>query len=208
VLERFDGTYIKGEEGNYIVFEDLKTASFDLEAQPLDRGNATFRAVINAIEIAARTAVPPGDFNNNGALDAGDLDALATGMMMNDPKFDLDGDRDADLDDRLKWVNELKKTWMGDSDLNGEFNSSDFVKVFVAGKYETGNPATWEEGDWNGDKVFNSTDFVNAFIGGGYEKGRRAATSAVPEPTSLALTICLGGFLAGMVRRRKVKSVV
>jgi hypothetical protein len=64
--------------------------------------------------------LPVGDFNANGSLDAADLDLLASGMIASDAKFDLDGDADADLADRLKWVNELKRTWMGDADLNGE----------------------------------------------------------------------------------------
>ena len=29
-------------------------------------------------------------------------------------------------------------TWFGDADLNGEFNSSDFVQAFQVGKYEMG----------------------------------------------------------------------
>ena len=33
----------------------------------------------------------------------------------------------------------------------------------MAGKYETGIPASFEEGDWDGDGFFNSADFVTAF---------------------------------------------
>ena len=62
---------------------------------------------------------------------------------------------------------------MGDSNLDGEFNSSDFVFVFTAGKYETGEAATWGEGDWDGNQLFESTDFVAAFSAGGYEVGPR-----------------------------------
>jgi hypothetical protein len=144
-----------------------------------------------------------GDYNSNGALDAGDLDLQATGMMTNDPTFDLDGDNDADIDDRLRWVNELKRTYMGDADLNGEFYSSDFVAVFTAGKYETGNAATWSEGDWNGDKLFNSSDFVTAFQGGGYEKGPRQAVAGVPEPSSILLILFGAAGLAPAARRRR-----
>lgn len=38
--------------------------------------------------------------------------------------------------------------------------------MFQAGKYETGEAATWEEGDWNGDRVFDPADFVRAFQSG------------------------------------------
>ena len=34
------------------------------------------------------------------------------------------------------WLHDLKKTWVGDADLNGLFNSADFVLAFQAGKYE------------------------------------------------------------------------
>jgi hypothetical protein len=136
----------------------------------------------------------------DGSLDAADLDLLASGMIAGDAKFDLDSDTDADLADRLKWVNELKRTWMGDADLKGEFNSGDLG--FTAGKYESGTVATWSEGDWNGDKLFGSGDLVTAFQGGGYEAGPRAGVAAVPEPASWLMLI--GGWLSlGILRRRK-----
>ena len=90
---------------------------------------------------------------------------------------------------------------MGDSDLNGLFNSADFVLAFQAGKYEVVRAnATWVQGDWDGDKFFTSADFVAAFADGGYEAGPRpAAISAVPEPHALTL-LCIGvGML--LVRR-------
>ena len=91
---------------------------------------------------------------------------------------------------------------MGDSNLDGEFNSSDFVTVFSAGEYEdelAGN-STWATGDWNGDKDFNSSDFVAAFSDGGYEKGPRAV-AAVPEPSGMIMFLaCLAAL--PVLRRR------
>lgn len=135
-----------------------------------------------------------GDFDGNGMLDAADLDEMALAIGTANTKYDLDGDGDVDIDDRAVWVNTIKETWFGDANLDGEFNSSDFVAAFVASKYETGEHASWSEGDWNGDQVFNTSDFVTAFQSDGYEKGpRMAALNAVPEPTSIAM------FLIGMV---------
>jgi hypothetical protein len=59
----------------------------------------------------------------------------------------------------------------GDANLDGRFDSNDFVHVFQAGKYEDSIPnnATWEEGDWNGDGDFDSDDMIFAFIFGMYE---------------------------------------
>ena len=68
------------------------------------------------------------------------------------------------------WVKDHAKTWVGDADLDGEFNSGDFVVVFTAGKYEDGIPnnATFEEGDWDGDGDFTTADFVYALAAGTY----------------------------------------
>ena len=59
----------------------------------------------------------------------------------------------------------------GDSNRDGEFDSSDFVHVFVAGKYETEDEAGWSEGDWNGDRLFDSLDFIIAFQEGDVRAG-------------------------------------
>ena len=86
-------------------------------------------------------------------------------------------------------MHELAKTWFGDADLNGEFNSTDFVQVFQRGKYETDSIAGWADGDWNGDGVFDSGDFVIAFQDGGYEQGPRTDAVTVPKPGSVVLMI-------------------
>jgi MYXO-CTERM domain-containing protein len=146
-----------------------------------------------------------GDYNGNQELDAGDLDLQTTAIINNGPAetYDLTDDGQVDYEDRVEWVNVLKKTWIGDADLNGKFESADLVDVFVVGKYETGQTATWVEGNFNGtDELFTSDDLVVAFIQGGYEAGERPAVSAVPEPASLLLPLLGLLGLTGMVRRR------
>jgi hypothetical protein len=137
------------------------------------------------------SGVLTGDFDSNGALDVADIDALAAAIRNNstDAKFDVNGDGSVNAADHTTWVKGLKHTWIGDADLDGLFNSSDFVAVFQAGKFETAQPASWGEGDWNGDNQFGSSDFVAAFQDGGYEKGPLPATASVPEPA----TACLFG---------------
>ena len=154
------------------------------------------------------SATPSGDFNLNGELDAEDMDLLSKQVASPNPdlSFDLNGDNAVDTDDRSTWVKDLKKTWFGDADLNGEFNSGDFVAVFSAGKYEDGieGNATWAEGDWDGNMDFDSGDFVAAFSDGGYERGPLPQQAvAVPEPTSVfAPLLGVGVVLA----RRRMKS--
>ena len=98
-------------------------------------------------------------------------------------------------------VETINIDWIGDANLDGEFNSSDLVTVFGAGRYETGEVAAWSQGDWNDDRLFNSGDLVAAFRDGGYEMGTRPSVAAVPEPSSLLMM--LSGMLGiGRIRTR------
>ena len=137
----------------------------------------------------------PGDFNKNGILDASDVDLLAAEIRLpsGDMDYDLNGDGELTAEDHVSWVHELALTWFGDANLNGEFNSSDLVAVFAAGKYERDVVASWSEGDWNGDGRFGTGDLVAAFEDGGYEQGPRMAVNAVPEPASIL--ILMGGLI-------------
>ena len=146
-----------------------------------------------------------GDFNGNGVLDIEDIDSLTSASAggTNMPaSFDLTGDGVVDGVDVTVWIKDLAVSWIGDSNLDGEFSSTDFVQIFTAGKFELDVDAVWSEGDWNGDGRFNSSDFVAAFTDGGFELGPRTRVSAVPEPSAL-VSIFLGSVLAaGLYRRR------
>jgi hypothetical protein len=145
-----------------------------------------------------------GDLNGDGVRDVADLDLQATWLVNGAPDIgaaDLNGDGNFDFEDRRQLVDVIFHTFLGDANLDGEFNSSDFVTVFTAQEYEdefTAN-STWSEGDWNGDLEFNSADFVVAFQGQGYEKGPRPA-AAVPEPGSFML-LAIGGLILARCRR-------
>ena len=144
-----------------------------------------------------------GDFNGNGILDIDDINALAAASASgaNDAGFDLDGDGMVNVADVTLWAKDLANTWIGDANVDGEFNSGDFVQVFTAGKFETGAEASWADGDWNGDGRFDSGDFVAAFTDGGFEQGPRVAAQ-VPEPSSIALILLGTLHVLGFARKR------
>jgi hypothetical protein len=132
-----------------------------------------------------------GDFDASGALDVADIDELTAAVLAGstDTKYDVNNDSVVSNADRDTWINDLRKTWPGDSNLDLQFNSSDFVQVFQRGQYEdtVAKNSKWGDGDWNGDGEFDSADFVSAFQAGGYEKGPRPAVGAVPEPAAWLL---------------------
>ena len=140
---------------------------------------------------------PLGDFNQNGVLDVPDIDDLTmkSAGLTNPPAYDLNADGLVDRDDVTVWIRDLFNSWVGDANLDGEFNSSDLVVVLSAGAYEADVDAEWSTGDFNGDGRTNSSDLVVALADGGYESGPRAA-QAVPEPSTwagglTAMVICL-----------------
>ncbi len=133
------------------------------------------------------TTILPGDFDGNGWLDEADITLLTSATQAGtDPSYDLNGDGMLDFEDRRVWVEELKYTWFGDTNLNGHFGTGDITAVFQIGEYEDALPgnSTWSEGDWSGDFDFDSSDFVIAFQGGGYGQGPRRNVLAVPEPAT------------------------
>ena len=164
-------------------------------------------AFADLVFTGAYTPGTAGDYNANGQLDANDLDLQAEAIQSQDLAFDENDDGVVDVSDRQVWLNDYKNTWMGDADLNGVFDSSDFVSVFTAGKYETGDMAGWAEGDWDGNQKFDSSDFVGAFADGGYEMGTKpggpqTAVAAVPEPSSFGLFL-FGCLIIATVTRMK-----
>ena len=162
-----------------------------------------FEAGPDTVNTAASVA---GDYNGDGEVNEADINLQAQEMNnaeVNLGVFDENDDGVVNEVDRLIWVQDHRQTWMGDADLDGLFSSGDLVKVFTAGKYETGEAASWGEGDWNGDLSFGSGDLVTAFTDGGYEAGARAPAAAVPEPSTLTLLLMVALSAFGVYRRRR-----
>jgi hypothetical protein len=77
------------------------------------------------------------------------------------------------------------------------------------GKYDTGLPATWLEGDFNYDGVVDVLDASEFFGTGLYDTGNyntppglSGAVAAVPEPSSAAILAFVGAIAAVAFRRR------
>lgn len=153
-------------------------------------------------------AADPFDYNRDGVLDIADLELLSAEVKAgtNNVSFDVNGDGSVDAADIVQYVEspDSLNTWVGDANLDGEFNSGDLVSLFSAGQFEDGIAmnSTWTSGDFNGDGEFDSGDFVSAFAGGGFEQGPRAAAAAVPEPTCLSMLL-LPVYLLIRIRRQR-----
>jgi hypothetical protein len=111
----------------------------------------------------------------------------------------------------------------GDADQDYDFDQLDLVKVQIAGKYLSGLPATWGEGDWNGapggsagnpppgDGQFNQLDIVAAqqagiYLTGPYIEPAAAGDTAVAIPETSALlsaALAFSSLLQLAWRRRK-----
>ena len=163
--------------------------NFERRETILDASGENGWEIISRWEVVRRASRLDGDLSHNDELDLHDLNILIQNVAVDatNPKLDLNDDDAVNFEDVRYWVSDLKNTWIGDANLDGVFNSGDFVDVFTAGKYETDAIARWSEGDWNSDERFDSGDFVVAFQGGGYEMGIRQTVAAVPEPSGCLL---------------------
>ncbi len=115
--------------------------------------------------------VLPGDLHADGQLNNLDLDALAAAIQTSDPAGDLNNDGTTSSDDIATLVRELMGTDIGDVNLDGRFDSTDLIIMFIAGQFEdqrVGN-SRWSTGDLDGDAEFDSSDLIFAFQFGGYQ---------------------------------------
>ncbi len=120
-----------------------------------------------------------GDFDQDGVVDVQDVDLLCAEILADglDHDFDLTDDGAVNRSDMNELIVNILQTSFGDTNLDGVFDSSDFVSVFAMGEYEDGidGNSTWADGDWNCDGDFTTSDLVFALQAGGY------VSAAVPQ---------------------------
>jgi hypothetical protein len=112
------------------------------------------------------------DFNLDTFIDARDIDELYAALDGSyNSFFDLNEDGFLDQEDVDFIVKVLFDSIYGDSNLDGHFNSTDLVHVFVIGEYQDGIAVNsgWADGDWSGDQDFDSSDFVFSLTNSEYE---------------------------------------
>ncbi|MCA9198262.1 MAG: hypothetical protein KDA87_12020 [Planctomycetales bacterium] len=128
---------------------------------------------------------PIGDFDSSGVYDTADIDFLSNAVRARDhgSDFDLDENVVVNRDDRLYWLQECAKTSYGDSDLNGEFHPDDYLNGWNGDVYENGLPASWADGDFDGDADFDRFDVIEALQTGLLENESQLATASPTNPT-------------------------
>lgn len=145
-------------------------------------GELFFSAVLDdGRELFKLFRVPAGDFDNNGILDAADMDLLSAEARRggNSPEFDLNGDGLVDNQDRLVWVNEIRMTLWGDANLDFAIDAADVNAVALNWQQPL---VSWAGGDFTGDGLVTSAD-LNALA----LNWRKIVNAPVPEPSSITL---------------------
>jgi hypothetical protein len=137
----------------------------------------------------------PGDFDGDSLLTVDDVDALSSEITVPEPRFwfDLDGDEIVDAEDRQVWISDLKQTYFGDTNLDGQVDAADLNNLALS--WQASDANSWAQGDFNGDRNVNANDLNNLALN--WRSG--TAQAAVPEPSTNLLLLAIT--LVTIVRR-------
>lgn len=157
-------------EGGFVYQPDANFSGLDsFEYIASDLRNHSSASLV---QIRVGGNLTPGDINNDGVVDAQDIDELSAAILETpDPSFDVNADGQLDSLDHQHLIYDVLGTSYGDSNLDGKFDSNDLVFIFQSGSFENSaaTDVSWQHGDWNGDGRFDTNDLVAAFQDGQYE---------------------------------------
>ncbi len=136
---------------------------------------------------------PPvaGDYDYDGTLDGDDLDELFANLggagAYNRARFNLVDDAVIDQQDADAWLADLAGTVRGDTDLDGDTDLLDAIRLILAytGVNGAADRPRWADGNTDGDFDIDLTDAAalrRAFSG-------PTPPPAVPEPTAIGLLV-------------------
>jgi autotransporter-associated beta strand protein len=98
----------------------------------------------------------------------------------------------------------------GDTNLDWQVDIIDAANFLAGGKFDSGTPASWNEGDFTYDGVVDILDAASflstgLFDAGPYNAapGTAGSVAAVPEPTGLAWVAAAAGLLGAGFRQRR-----
>jgi hypothetical protein len=176
----YDGSFTYRPEAGFVGSDSFEYVASDLRNQS---------EPTSVIIVVGQQAILTGDVNQDGRVNAVDVDAISAAIRNGENQYDINLDGATNADDRSYLISTVLESIAGDSNLDGIFDSSDLVLVFIAGGFEDGieGNAGWATGDWDGDGDFTTRDFVYAFQSGGYSNS--AATQATARRGDVAAAI-------------------
>lgn len=144
----------------------------------------------------------PGDFDGDTLLTTRDIDLLSAEIEATEPRlwFDLNNDDSVDADDLSFWVTDLKETFVGDTDLDGQVNAADLNSLAI--NWQVDDATSWTQGDFDGDGSVNASDLNDLALD--WQSGVAQVATIVPEPSTTVLLL-LGGAVILSGRRRRLR---
>lgn len=112
------------------------------------------------------TAAIAGDINQDGLVDALDIDGLfsAISSSATDDRMDLNEDNVLDKRDVDYLVRSILGTNYGDTNLNGRIDTADLTRAIIHFTSAGGIGMKWSDGDTDGDGDVDSGDLTTAII--------------------------------------------
>ena len=130
-----------------------------------------------------------GDFNDDGRMDANDIDRLVAAIVSQSQElaFDLNDDGVLNVHDRDHWLTLAADAnlmngsnyLLGDANLDGLVDGQDFVR-WNTNKFQ--QLASWSAGDFTADGIVDASD-LSVLLANIFQAG--AAPSPIPEPRCL-----------------------